>query len=91
MDFEEKSEHLSGYMAKVINAKTTAEEAQKTALDAASEFGFEMGALARTDEIIELIDNMFNNLSNTEEDAKLTLEIIKQMILRLDNKDNEPE
>ncbi len=78
-------------MHKVITSKTAAEDAQKKALDAASEFGYEMGAMAKTDEIIELIDDMFNNLTSTEEDAKLTLEIIKQMILRLDNKDNERE
>jgi len=88
MDFEEKSQYLSGYMHKVITSKTEAEDAQSKALDAASEFGYEMGAMAKTDEIIELIDDMFNNLSNTEEDAKLTLEILKQMILRLDNEND---
>lgn len=59
------------------------------AFDAGSEFGYELGALAREDEILALIDDMFHNLTSSEEDAKLTLEIIRQMILRLDNKHDE--
>jgi len=87
MDFKEKSEYLSGYMAKVIDAKTVAEDAQKAALDAASEFGYEMGVMFEKGRIYEELDAIFHSLTDEEEDARLTLEIAKQVVSRTDYKD----
>jgi hypothetical protein len=84
MDFQERSEYLSGYMAKVINAKTVAEDAQKAVLDAASEFGYEMGVMFEKGRIYEELDAIFHSLTDEEEDARLTLEIAKQVVSRTD-------
>lgn len=72
-------------MANAINAKKIAEEAQKTALDAASEFGYEMGVMFEKGRIYEELDAIFHSLTDEEEDAKLTLEIAKQVVSRTDN------
>lgn len=68
-------------MTNVINTRDAAEEAQKTALDAASEFGYEMGVISEQTRIYEEIDAISKSLTDEEEDAKLTIEIIKQVIL----------
>lgn len=85
MDFQERSEYCSRWMANAINAKKIAEEAQKTALDAASEFGYEMGVMFEKGRIYEELDAIFHSLTDEEEDAKLTLEIAKQVVSRTDN------
>ena len=87
--FDKRSAKLSMYMHRAIDARSEVKEAIDKAFDAGSEFGYEMGAIAKEDEILALINDMFFNLTDSEEDAKLTLEIIKQMILRLDNKNDE--
>jgi hypothetical protein len=84
MNFKERSEYLSGYMSKVIHAKTVAEEAQKDALDAASEFGYEMGVMFEKGRIYDELDAIFHSLTDEEEDARLTLEIAKQVVSRTD-------
>ena len=84
MDLQERSEYLSGYMAKVINAKTVAEDAKKAVLDAASEFGYEMGVMFEKGRIYEELDAIFHSLTDEEEDARLTLEIAKQVVSRTD-------
>lgn len=87
--FDKRSAKLSMYMSRAIDARSQVKTAVDKAFDAGSEFGYEMGAIAKEDEILTLIDDMFFNLTDSEEDAKLTLEIIKQMILRLDDKNDE--
>lgn len=87
--FDKRSAKLSMYMHRAIEARSEVKTAIDIAFDAGSEFGYEMGAMAKEDEIIGLIDKMFHDLTSSEEDAKLTLEIIKQMILRLDNENDE--
>lgn len=89
MDFKERSAYLSDYMAKVINAKTVAENAQKAALDAASEFGYEMGVMFEKGRIYEELDTIYHSLTDEEEDARLTLEIAKQVVSRTDAVENE--
>lgn len=89
--FDKRSAKLSAYMQRAIDARSEVKEAIDKAFDAGSEFGYEMGAIAKEDEILTLIDDMFHNLTSSEEDAKLTLEIIKQMILRLDDKNDRQE
>lgn len=76
-------------MTNAINAKNAAEEAQKTALDAASEFGYEMGVMYEKTRIYDELEAVFKNLTDDEEDAKLTIEIVKQAILRLDTQDDD--
>jgi hypothetical protein len=75
-------------MTNAINAKNAAEEAQKTALDAASEFGYEMGVMYEKTRIYDELEAVFKDLTDEEEDAKLTIEIVKQAILRLDTQDD---
>lgn len=87
--FDKRSAKLSKYMHSAIEARSELKLSIDKAFDAGSEFGYEMGAMAKEDEILNLIDDMFHNLTSSEEDAKLTLEIIKQMILRLDTKNDE--
>ena len=87
--FLKRSARLSQYMSTAVKKRESMKAAIDEAFDAGSEFGYELGAIAKEDEILELIDDMFHNLTSSEEDAKLTLEIIKQMILRLDNKNDE--
>jgi hypothetical protein len=76
-------------MANAINAKNAAEEAQKTALDAASEFGYEMGVMYEKTRIYDELEAVFKDLTDEEEDAKLTIEIVKQAILRMDTQDDD--
>ena len=85
MDFQERSEYCSRWMANAINAKKTAEEAQGVALDAASEFGYEMGVMYEKTRIYDELEAIFRSLTDEEEDAKLTLEIAKQIVSRTDN------
>jgi hypothetical protein len=89
MDFLERSEYCSRWMTNAINAKNVAEEAQKTALDAASEFGYEMGVMQEQSRIYEEIDVIMQSLTDDEEDAKLTLEIVKQIVARTDIEEDE--
>lgn len=74
-------------MSKVVDAKTVAEDAQKTVLDAASEFGYEMGVMFEKGRIYEELDAIFHSLTDEEEDAKLTIEIAKQVVSRTDYND----
>jgi phosphopantetheine adenylyltransferase len=85
MNYEERSEYMSSYVAKVVNARTVAEDAQKNALDAASEFGYEMGVMSEKFRINEEITDIFDSLTDEEEDAKLTLEIVRQIVSRADD------
>jgi hypothetical protein len=82
MDFLERSQYCSRWMTNAINAKNAAEESQKTALDAASEFGYEMGVMSEQSRIYEEIDVIVQSLTDDEEDARLTLEIVKQIVTR---------
>jgi hypothetical protein len=84
MEYEERSAYLSGYMAKAVHAKTLAEEAYKDSMDAASEFGYEMGMMFEKARIEEEINAIMQSLTDDEEDAKLTLEIVKQIVARTD-------
>lgn len=83
--FNRRSARISKYMALAVDAKSEMENATTKAFDAGAEFGFELGAVAKEEAVLGLIDEMFSKLTDTEEDAKLTLEIIKRMILGLDD------
>ena len=89
MEYEERSAYLSGYMAKAVHAKTLAEEAYKDSMDAASEFGYEMGMMFEKARIEEEINAIMQSLTDDEEDAMLTLEIVKQIVARTDVSENE--
>ena len=83
--FEKRSLRLSKYLNRAVEAREAVDAAIDEAFDRGSEFGFEMGAMDKETTIINLIDDMFDSLTDTEEDAKLTLQIIRTMILRLDD------
>ena len=87
--FDRRSARLSKYMTLAVDAKSEMQNATTKAFDAGAEFGFELGAVAKEEAVLALIDEMFSKLTDEEEDAKLTLEIIKQMILRLDNENEQ--
>jgi hypothetical protein len=87
--FDRRSAKLSKYMSLAVQSREDMKTAIDNAFDAGSEFGYELGAMAREDEILSLLDDMFHNLTSSEEDAKLTIEIVRQMILRLDSKNDE--
>jgi hypothetical protein len=89
MNYEERSVYLSEYMAKAVHAKTLAEDAYKDSMDAASEFGYEMGMMFEKARIEEEINVIMQSLTDEEEDAKLTLEIVKQIVARTDVVENE--
>jgi hypothetical protein len=89
MDYQQKTLYLSKYMTKAVEAKTAAEEAYKTSMDAASEFGYEMGVMFEKARIYDEIDAIMQSLTDEEEDARLTLEIVKQVISRADPENDE--
>jgi hypothetical protein len=87
MNYEERSKHLSDYMAKVVDAKAELEKAFTRSIDSASEFGYEMGVMSEQARIYEVIDGISSSLTDEEEDAKLALEIIKQVVFRKEDED----
>ncbi len=89
MDYEERSTYLSGYMSKAVETKSLAEKAYNDAMDSAAEFGYEMGAMSEKSRIESEIDALIQSLTDNEEDAKLTLEIVKQIVARTDIEENE--
>jgi hypothetical protein len=58
-------------------------------MDAASEFGYEMGMMFEKARIEEEINAIMQSLTDDEEDARLTLEIVKQIIARTDTEKDE--
>jgi hypothetical protein len=89
MNYGERSAYLSGYMSKAVETKSLAEKAYNDAMDAAAEFGYEMGAMSEKSRIESEIDALIQSLTDNEEDAKLTLEIVKQIVARTDISENE--
>lgn len=61
----------------VIDAIQT--EDVRLAVDRACEFGFTLGEIAEKDRWLELLDNLENSLLGSEEDAKLTIHIIRKL------------
>jgi hypothetical protein len=51
----------------------------RLAVDRACEFGFTLGEIAEKDRWLELLDNLENSLLGSEEDAKLTIHIIRKL------------
>ena len=82
MDYEERNAHLTSYMAKAIAAKDLAEKAYSASMDSSAEFGYEMGVMAEKARIEGEIDAFTEALTDNEEDAKLVLEVIKQIVAR---------
>lgn len=82
--FDSRSSRLNKSMGLAIRAKSDMEAAINKAFDAGSEFGFELGAIEKEMAILDKIDEIFNALTDDEEDAKLTLGIVKEAILRLE-------
>jgi len=89
MNYEERSLHLSGYMSKAVETKSLAEKAYNDAMDTSAEFGYEMGVISEKSRIESEIDALIQTLTDNEEDAKLTLEIVKQIVARTDVAENE--
>ena len=89
MNYEERTVYLSDYMSKAVEAKSLAQKANNEALDVAAEFGYEMGAMSEKSRIESEIDALIQSLTDNEEDAKLTLEIVKQIVARTDIEENE--
>jgi len=89
MDYEERSARLSGYMSKAIETKSLAEKAYNDAMDTSAEFGYEMGVMSEKARIEGEINALIESLTDEEEDAKLTLEIVKQIVARTDVAENE--
>lgn len=87
--FEKRSRKLSIYLNTAIEAREAMKVATDLAFDTGSEFGFELGAMEKETAILEKIDEVFASLTDEEEDAKLTLEIIKQVILRMGDENDE--
>lgn len=86
--FEKRSAKLSKYMAAAVKAKTDMQDATTKAFDTGAEFGFELGAMEKETAILAKIDELFESLTDDEEDAKLTLGIVKAAILRLDDEND---
>ena len=61
----------------VIDAIQT--EDVRLAVDRACEFGFTLGDISEKDRWLELLDNLEANLLDSEEDAKLTIHIIRKL------------
>jgi hypothetical protein len=89
MNYEERGTYLSGYMSKAVETKSLAGKAYNDAMDAAAEFGYEMGAMSEKSRIESEIDAIMQSLTDDEEDARLTLEIVKQIVARTDVAENE--
>ena len=89
MDYEERSAHLTRYMAKAIEAKDVAEKAYNASMDSSAEFGYEMGMMSEKSRIEKEINAIMQSLTDDEEDAKLTLEIVKQIVARTDIEEDE--
>jgi hypothetical protein len=89
MNYEERTVYLSGYMSKAVETKSLAQKAYNEALDVAAEFGYEMGAMSEKSRIESEIDAIMQSLTDDEEDARLTLEIVKQIVARTDVAENE--
>jgi hypothetical protein len=85
MNYEERNARLTRYMAMAIEAKDVAEKAYSASMDSSAEFGYEMGVMAEQTRIYEAIDHISSSLTDEEEDAKLALEIIKQVVFREDD------
>jgi len=49
------------------------------AVDQACEFGFTLGELAEKDRWLELLDKLEETLLDSEEDAKMTIHIIRKL------------
>lgn len=87
--FERRSSRLSRYMAVAVQTKTEMEAATTKAFDAGAEFGFELGSISKETNILAKIDELFHSLTDEEEDAKLTLGIVKQAILNMGEDEND--
>jgi hypothetical protein len=84
MDYKERSGHLNDYMSKAVEAKSLAEKAYNSSIDASAEFGYEMGIMTEKARIEGEINAFTQTLTDDEEDAKLVLEVIKQIVSRTD-------
>lgn len=69
---------------KAIKAQETFKEAFEEAFDRAVEFGWEMGAVEKQTEILDLIDALKEKLSPEEKDAHMTLDIIYNALIESD-------
>jgi hypothetical protein len=89
MDHEERSAHLTDYMSKAIAAKDLAERTFSEAMDVSAAFGYEMGIMTEKARIEGEIDAFTQTLTDNEEDAKLVLEVIRQIVSRMDEETDE--
>lgn len=68
--------HLGGLISLRDKAKATTDEL----IDAATELGWDMGVLEERSATLEILDELENSLTDDEEDAKLTIGIIRKML-----------
>lgn len=61
----------------VINAMKSG--SLNDAVDQACEFGFTLGEIAEKDRWIEILDKLESTLLDSEEDAKMTIHIIREL------------
>ena len=84
MDYEERGAHLTSYMNEAIAAKDLAEKTYSKAMDVSAAFGYEMGVMTEKARIEGEINAFTEALTDSEEDAKLVLEVIRQIVSRTD-------
>jgi hypothetical protein len=65
---------------KAMTARRVAEESFENSLDAAFESGWELGIIDERSRVADILTALERRLTDSEEDAKLTIEIIRKLI-----------
>lgn len=65
---------------KSMHSRTIAEESFDNALDAAFESGWELGIIDERSRFADILNALENKLTDNEEDAKVTIEIIRKLV-----------
>ncbi len=77
-----KYEKVNAATKAAVSAKEASKYAFDDAFDKAVEFGWEMGVVDERNRTLEVIDALTNKLLDSEEDAKMTLDILKKLLLQ---------
>ena len=70
----------SAALTVAANKSRIAEDSLKDALDAAFDSGWELGILDERSRFMNILDGLERSLTNSEEDAKLTIAIIRKKV-----------
>jgi hypothetical protein len=65
---------------KAMNSRRIAEESFENALDASFESGWELGIIDERSRVADILTALEQRLTDSEEDAKLTIGIIRKLI-----------